>query len=253
MNNGSVTLNEVILSFKNFNGKASSKKIENYIIEQRGNILPQKYASGGWDSYRKTINQVIQFHCKYYKKYRGPEYFKRVDRGIFELIGYSKNIINNIVSNREIELYKNAHKYKISESEFEKILNDRKLLGAKGEEIVINHERQYLVKNGHYNLSQKIQHVAKYSVSEGFDIISYDLDGNNKFIEVKTSIKDDSNFYITDNEIETAKRIKENYWLYHVIINDGQVSINYFQNPYSEILNKNWILKSTSYLVLKGT
>jgi hypothetical protein len=62
MKDGSVTLAEVVDAFKALTGKASAKQIESFVITSRGNILPKKYQRGGWDSYRKTINQVIQVH-----------------------------------------------------------------------------------------------------------------------------------------------------------------------------------------------
>jgi hypothetical protein len=70
MNNDSVTLPEVINALKALGGKGRSRDIENYVINARGGILPKAYKYGGWESYHRTINQVIQFHCSHYEKFR---------------------------------------------------------------------------------------------------------------------------------------------------------------------------------------
>ena len=88
MKEGSVTLNEVIEAFKFLGGKAKARQIEDYIIEARGGILPNTYSRGGWDSYRKTINQMIQFHCPRYAKFRGVSYFSYLGPGKYELINF---------------------------------------------------------------------------------------------------------------------------------------------------------------------
>ena len=51
----------------------------------------------------------------------------------------------------------------------------------------------------------------------GYDILSYDLDGNVKYIEVKTTKgKCNSTFFITQNELEKSKIVKEKYFLYRL-------------------------------------
>ena len=256
MNDGSVTYNEVIEALKYLGGKAKSKEIENYIIEARGNILPIIYKDGGWDSYRKTINQMIQFHCHRepkYKKYRGPAYFDYISPGYFELIDYEEMDKYSSIENRSIELHEIAHKNKISETEFDDILEKQKELGINGEQVVFKYEKEYLNKNGRSDLAKHIRHISKQSISEGYDIISYDLDGNSKYIEVKTSKRIDSSFYISDNELKTSERLEHKYWIYRVIFIDiNDYKIIKIQNPHKKIAEKEWQLQAILYLV-KGT
>ena len=51
----------------------------------------------------------------------------------------------------------------------------------------------------------------------GFDILSYDAEGNEMYIEVKTTLgTEDSSFFISANELEKSKLYAENYYLYRV-------------------------------------
>ena len=253
MNDGSVTYNEVIEALKFLGGKAKAKEIEKYIIEARGKILPKTYQYGGWDSYRKTIDQMIQFHCHRepkYKKYRGPAYFEYIGPGYYRLIDYEEIDKYSSIESREIELHEIAHKNKISEIELDDILEQQKSLGLNGEQIVFKYEKDYLSKNGRSDLAENVRQISKQSVTEGYDIISYDLDGNSKYIEVKTSKNINSNFYISDNELKTAEHIKHKYWIYRVIINNtDDFKIIKIQNPFKKVEEHEWQLHALSYLV----
>ncbi|SDJ44473.1 DUF3883 domain-containing protein [Paenibacillus naphthalenovorans] len=53
----------------------------------------------------------------------------------------------------------------------------------------------------------------------GYDILSYDSEGNKLHIEVKTTVKNDTEFFITSTELNTAKQMKaigEKYLIYRV-------------------------------------
>lgn len=65
---------------------------------------------------------------------------------------------------------------------------------------------------------RKIEHAAKTKGDGlGYDILSYDLNGDPKFIEVKTTKGNkNSTFFITRNELEKSKIKKDNYFLYRV-------------------------------------
>jgi len=69
---GSVFLQEAI------GCKGSSNQIENCFIKARGGILQNKYQKVAWDSYRGTINQMIQFYTPKNRKYCGSQYFEKL-------------------------------------------------------------------------------------------------------------------------------------------------------------------------------
>ena len=92
-----------------------------------------------------------------------------------------------------------------------------KALGTAGERFVFEYEEECVKK---YNLppSKKVRHV---SIDEGdglgYDILSYDSQGNEIFIEVKTTEGEEkTSFYITANELLKSEQAKENYYLYRV-------------------------------------
>lgn len=66
----------------------------------------------------------------------------------------------------------------------------------------------------------KVDNTKALDPSNGYDILSYNkLDGSELHIEVKTTADDDSDFYLSKNELDTAKRMKsqgEIYLIYRV-------------------------------------
>jgi hypothetical protein len=95
---------------------------------------------------------------------------------------------------------------------------ENKRIGDLGELWVIKYEIDKLKKAGKDNLVGKIEHISKNEGDgTGYDILSFDSEGNIMFIEVKTTkgIKD-SIFYITRNELERSRIEKENYYVYRL-------------------------------------
>jgi hypothetical protein len=61
-------------------------------------------------------------------------------------------------------------------------------LGKAGEECVLHHERQQLCAAGRDDLADKVRWTAvKDGDGFGFDILSFEADGREKLIEVKTT------------------------------------------------------------------
>ncbi|MEZ8656814.1 DUF3427 domain-containing protein [Vibrio splendidus] len=90
-------------------------------------------------------------------------------------------------------------------------------LGLAGEELVIAHERQYLISIGLADLADKVVHVAKKDDYAGYDVKSFDDNGAEKFIEVKTTEKTiGTAFFISRNEVEVSRELDDSYWVYRV-------------------------------------
>jgi hypothetical protein len=103
---------------------------------------------------------------------------------------------------------------KIDFAENEK--NNREL-GFAGEELVINMEREHLIQNDRHDLAEKVIHTSQIiGDGTGFDIMSFDLEGTKKFIEVKTTKGGAGTpFYISSSEYQFAHN-KDNYFLYRL-------------------------------------
>lgn len=101
--------------------------------------------------------------------------------------------------------------------DYEKEAKKLKRLGDRGEKIILDFERDRLANAGRMDLAKKVDRVSLKSDSFGYDILSFDIDGTKRFIEVKaTSMKVGlTNFFLSSNELETAKEL-DNYHIYMV-------------------------------------
>lgn len=84
---------------------------------------------------------------------------------------------------------------------------ENKRTGDLGELWVISEEKQKLLKANKPKLAKKVKHVAKDKGDGlGYDILSFDINGNEIYIEVKTTKGNIySTFFITRNELERSK------------------------------------------------
>lgn len=106
-----------------------------------------------------------------------------------------------------------------------------KEIGDAGEEFVYQHERS-LVKKYKLGNQKQVRRVAKLDGDGlGYDILSYDKYGKEKYIEVKTtSGKEDGSIFITANELKMSEEHPEQYYLYRVydfdqVSTTGKISI----------------------------
>jgi hypothetical protein len=91
-------------------------------------------------------------------------------------------------------------------------------LGLAGEELVLDFERDRLERAGKSVWAGKVEHVSKVrGDSAGYDILSYEADGRERFIEVKTTaFSKASSFYISRNEIGFSETHASQYRLYRL-------------------------------------
>ncbi len=91
-------------------------------------------------------------------------------------------------------------------------------LGAAGESFVLRFERARLIHAGKDDLADRIEHVSDaVGDHEGFDIRSYEVNGKDRLIEVKTTAYGkETPFYLSRNELETSQERARHYQLYRV-------------------------------------
>lgn len=91
-------------------------------------------------------------------------------------------------------------------------------LGLAGEELVLSYEQQRLERSGFGLLAGKVEHTSvKRGDGAGYDILSFETDGRERFIEVKTTaFAKETPFYITRNEVEFSKTTSDRYHLYRL-------------------------------------
>lgn len=122
-------------------------------------------------------------------------------------------------------------------------------VGLLGEELVIKYEQDKLIELGLEEYVESVKWVSQRSDAEGFDIISYDRDERGKVIEinieVKTTIsKVDTEFFVSRNELNKSKELKERYCIYRIY--DVYSEQPKFYKAFGEI-EKNFILDPYTY------
>ena len=91
-------------------------------------------------------------------------------------------------------------------------------LGEAGEHFVIGYERIRLIRSGHEALAARIEHVSRVKGdAEGFDIRSYENDGKERLIEVKTTkYGQETPFFVSRNELAVSERRRDCYHVYRL-------------------------------------
>ena len=91
-------------------------------------------------------------------------------------------------------------------------------LGQAGESFVVLYEQLWLEKLGRGNLASKVEHTAEVrGDGAGYDVLSFEEDGRERFIEVKTTAyAKDTPFFVSDNELAFAKAHEQAFRLYRL-------------------------------------
>jgi len=91
-------------------------------------------------------------------------------------------------------------------------------LGKQGEKFVLLLEKKALEAAGHTALAHKVEWVSDTRGDGlGYDILSFDTGGGEKFIEVKTTNGDKhTRFHVTKKEVDVSVEKGNQYWLYRV-------------------------------------
>lgn len=117
--------------------------------------------------------------------------------------------------------------------------------GYIGEEFVLNYERRRLRRAGRGELAELIRWASQDSAYEGYDILSFDVNGHEMWIEVKATAGRNYVFEMSENEWETAKRAPDKYHIYRVTEVRTRPRIKIFNNP-CELEAKGFLKKSPS-------
>lgn len=99
----------------------------------------------------------------------------------------------------------------------EKEQNNRNL-GEAGEDLVIAYEKWSLIQAGKESLADKVEWVSKErGDGAGFDILSRNLNGTDKYIEVKTTkLSKQTPIYLSKNELLFAEKNEKDFFLYRI-------------------------------------
>lgn len=99
-------------------------------------------------------------------------------------------------------------------------------LGELGEQVVLEYEQWQLRKMGKEQLAKQVQWISQDDDGAGYDILSRNLDGTYKFIEVKTTrLGKETPFFFSKGELVFSQRNTENYHLFRVFNFDSNAKI----------------------------
>jgi hypothetical protein len=122
-------------------------------------------------------------------------------------------------------------------------------LGLQGELAVIAMEKNRLVEGGRNDLADRVEHVSvALGDGLGYDVHSFELDGADRFIEVKTSVHSpETPFFISSNEVEASAHYGQQFCLYR-LFKFGSKSCGWYQlrGPIAETCD----LQSKAYAAL---
>lgn len=210
-------------------------------------------------------------------------YFRRQEKQpYFGIISYIKwrsmfeevvNIGNKEEIKDELDVYIDLKQISIFEVDAPKMLNpvkndgnlinsvtpevagkrekDKKILGNKGEDIVMEIERRRLKRIGREDLVALVTNVARKKDGLGYDIISVDVDETGKeqeiFIEVKATRGDiRTPIPITAREVDVSEKMGDAYYIYRLFdITEKYETISYYR--VQGAITDNFDLEVTNY------
>lgn len=171
---------------------------------------------------------VYEFAMFLYNKFGRPTKKEEVPEELREYVDHSREypeiskvngrFVELTISQRVADSQKEVSNNIGKKIDFEREQRIHKLLGDRGENVVFNLEKQNLKDNGKSDLANKVKWVSKESDSFGYDILSYEMNGEEKYIEVKATTRpatDSAYFNISINQYNKAKQLK-NYYFYVV-------------------------------------
>jgi hypothetical protein len=114
-------------------------------------------------------------------------------------------------------------------------------LGEAGERFVIQFEKARLIQAGCDRLASKVEHVSiTHGDSAGFDVLSFEITGRERLIEVKTTAYGAlTPFFVTQNEVTVSHRESSDYHLYRTFNFRRQPKLFTKQGPLDQSFNLN--------------
>lgn len=120
----------------------------------------------------------------------------------------------------------------------------KRAVGIKGEEWVINFERERLNVEGRSDLAGMVEWVSEIiGDGLGYDVKSFNSDGSERHIEVKSSWREDIPFFVTLTELEYSRTKPDLFYLYRVFNFKEKPSVYILQGD----ISKNFNLMAETY------
>ena len=115
---------------------------------------------------------------------------------------------------------------------FASLQERRSEIGSAGELLVVQDELERLRNLGCHAPEQWVKRVALSDVGRGYDVEST-WPGEERYIEVKTTTRSGSDFFLTTNERTVLTNLDKRAWLYRVVLGMDGIGhiVSRLQNP----------------------
>ncbi len=131
--------------------------------------------------------------------------------------------------------------------DYSKKSKEHKDLGDAGEKLVRQYEIEFLRSSGMDDEAERVEIVQD---GKGYDVLSFDLEGSEKYIEVKTTPGGASTpFYLSENELAYMRSREGRYVIYRVYNFDAEHNFGEFYELSGNV-DKQVLLEPIRYRVL---
>lgn len=170
-------------------------------------------------NYQQILSEEIDLYIKNNRRALEKEFEKfSDDPGIPEI---QKNLnFENILNEEPIisGVSDSEPTYRPIKTNYLEKEQNNKLLGEAGEEMILRYEKWRLIKSGKDGLAEKVEWVSKeQGDGTGFDILSRNTNGTDRYIEVKTTkLSKETPIFLTRTELSFASAKEKDFYLYRV-------------------------------------
>lgn len=175
-----------------------------------------------WNSLITTCVNFINQHLTYYDAIISAIYGEEVQLSVFK----NKLLRREKPKDGFESIPESKKEFKGVDVDFQRKAKEQKDLGDKGEALVKLNEVEFLTSKGLYDEAAKVKIVKD---GEGYDVFSFDENGNEKYIEVKTTTGSQyATFFLTDNEVDFMRLKQDRYCIYRVYHYDEEYNFGEF-------------------------
>lgn len=135
----------------------------------------------------------------------------------------------------------------LTPEEFEAIRRRGEENGELGEAEALEYERRRLKSAKRTDLAAKVKWVSKDDVRLGYDIRSYETDGSDRFVEVKSTQGTGKSFHISRNEVRAAEKHGKNYVILRLTKVRDRPAIEEIRDPAQLVADGGAALEPTVY------
>ena len=169
-------------------------------------------------NYQKILEEIVINYL--YNNLGIEDKFKQFadkDVHIKSTVNFEKLIIEPPVLVLVAEPSPSYHRSPIKVNYLEREQSNNKL-GKSGEELVLHYEKWVLIKNGKDNLAELVRWISKEEGDgAGFDILSKNNNGSDKYIEVKTTkLGKETPFFFSRNELIFSQQHIKDFHLFRL-------------------------------------